>query len=609
MPGIVSIVSNKNGDTTDIPNRLQQMLQSISHFDDGLIETLLLKNNSIAFGLNSLNIPSFPVQTYSDQEKKVHTIIDGEIVNGQEIRDEFLPDLSIDENGAKLIQILYQRFPDFRFLKKMAGWFNLILYDEPNDRFVIANDRYGIRRLYYKTEDGNAIFSSEVKGILLASPHAKELDNESIANFFVSHGILNDKTLFKDIFRFPPASLWICHRNNWEKTTYWKFDDGINEHRFSENEIFDEFNELFKKIVKRYLKNEYWMSLTGGWDTRTIMSLVQHGQKPQQCFTYGLTRNSAENIMAKKVAKIIDAPHEFITYDDEFIRKFPGNAEKAVWISDGMAQMTTGSILFVHGRHRNKICVQGKFGNQIDGEDIPQEIYTTRRTDSFEMLSKEFYDEIKAWPPQSLEKTINKYKTSDPRLSSDMLFSVYELCRNYWGGNIAVENSMLQIRTPYLDPDLIDFILSVPENFWSLRKFQQYVLGQNNLQLAQLPTDSGDLPQPGKVSSRMLSIFLRTWYYATLICKSRRMPPQLRLDQTFLANNTTAKYANWFRGELKNYLSDIILDNRTMSRVYFDANMLRTMVDEHLNRKKEHTFNIRKIITFELFLRQFVDKN
>ena len=163
------------------------------------------------------------------------------------------------------------------------------------------------------------------------------------------------------------------------------------------------------------------------------------------------------------------------------------------------------------------------------------------------------------------------------------------------------------MRTPYTDNDLIDFILKLPQNLWNLRNFQKYVICKNNIKLAKLPTNRGSLPQSDDLLKIIWARFFKVWYKSTAISNSRKISPTLRLDQTFLANNTTSKYANWFRGKLKNYVFDIILDKKTMSRDFFDSNKLIRIVNDHVNRKRDYTNYIKKIISFELFLRQFVD--
>jgi len=608
MPGLVGSISNNSVNNISKSDVLRRMTDSVTHFDDYNTATLSFKNSSISFGLVSLGIINFPTQKYTCTEQKIHVLLDGEIVNINELIKGNFPNIDFSNNGAKLVCHFFIHDRTCQFLQKLNGWFNISIYDEINDRFILASDKFGFKPLYYKFEKEQLLFSAEVKAILKASSENNKLDEISIADYFAYKGILNERTLFENIFRFPPASFWIYNKNSWKKNLYWKADVNNVNQSLREESLFQNFNDIFKKIIKRYFKDDYSISLTGGWDTRTLMSLLPFsGRAPKSCFTYGVSKNSADNIVSKKIAKIFNLNHNFYPFGEDFFKNFPDFAEKAIWITDGMGDISATSAYYVHQYHRNIICVGGKYANQIALSDNPHKKYSMTKLNSIKYLNDDFYQYVQKISKRNLNTIHKKYDSSNIQANNDLLFAIYELCRRYWGDRVSIENSMFLLRTPYADNEFLEFLMQIPQDSRNLRKLQAYVILHNNEHLSKIPTDTGGLPNSSRLINKIAANFYKTWRLGAKVCNYKKTLPFLRLDKTFFANNTTVKYGYWFRENLKSYIKDIVIDNRTFSRPYWNPVVLERIVNEHINRKTDHTEHIFKIISFELFLRQFVD--
>ena len=134
---------------------------------------------------------------------------------------------------------------------------NVIIYIDEREKIL------NFSKLYLISEKLNKylISNSPLKKIIeICDDEIYTLRSEGIIAFFIiSKGgqlffsnINKEKTMFKNIFRFPPASLWKYHKNKWEKNTYWNINDYTAIKRFFEDEIYDQFNELFKIIIKLF---------------------------------------------------------------------------------------------------------------------------------------------------------------------------------------------------------------------------------------------------------------------------------------------------------------------------------------------------------------------
>jgi asparagine synthase (glutamine-hydrolysing) len=65
--------------------------------------------------------------------------------------------------------------------------------------------------------------------------------------------------------------------------------------------------------------------------------------------------------------------------------------------------------------------------------------------------------------------------------------------------------------------------------------------------------------------------------------------------------------ADWFRGELRELASDVLLDRRALDRGYFREDYVRGLVDRHVAGAQDHSQGIWTLLMFELWHREFVD--
>jgi asparagine synthase (glutamine-hydrolysing) len=66
---------------------------------------------------------------------------------------------------------------------------------------------------------------------------------------------------------------------------------------------------------------------------------------------------------------------------------------------------------------------------------------------------------------------------------------------------------------------------------------------------------------------------------------------------------------HWMRGELKEFVKSILLDSQTLNRGYFNAAGVRRMLDEHLQGRRDHSPRLWRLMIFELWHRNFLEKS
>lgn len=63
----------------------------------------------------------------------------------------------------------------------------------------------------------------------------------------------------------------------------------------------------------------------------------------------------------------------------------------------------------------------------------------------------------------------------------------------------------------------------------------------------------------------------------------------------------------WFRNELKSLLYDTILSPKALNRGYFDLEVLKQMVEEHITGQQAHGCRLWALLMLEMWHREFID--
>jgi asparagine synthase (glutamine-hydrolysing) len=82
---------------------------------------------------------------------------------------------------------------------------------------------------------------------------------------------------------------------------------------------------------------------------------------------------------------------------------------------------------------------------------------------------------------------------------------------------------------------------------------------------------------------------------------------RLHLERLFLGRHKFYHYRVWYRDVLSNYVREMLLDSRTLSRAYLQKDAVETVVKEHLEGRRNHTTTIHKLLTLEHCHRLFID--
>ena len=94
--------------------------------------------------------------------------------------------------------------------------------------------------------------------------------------------VLGETTLWQDVKRVLPASVLRLSQNGIKQSTYWTFDFDQAISKLPIDESVDYVISTLSRTMRRGLAREgkVWLSLTGGFDSRTLAAMVYHSELP-----------------------------------------------------------------------------------------------------------------------------------------------------------------------------------------------------------------------------------------------------------------------------------------------------------------------------------------
>ena len=179
----------------------------------------------------------------------------------------------------------------------------------------------------------------------------------------------------------------------------------------------------------------------------------------------------------------------------------------------------------------------------------------------------------------------------------------YFYIRNHCGrltqNLVTFARSHIEVRFPFFDYDLFDFLYSIPALLRGCQTLYRAVIEREIPRLARIPYDYDEfLPTPRPL--------IRSIYALPTKLKrrfNRHLGPIFPERPTLYAD-----YENYLRGELRDWAEEILFDRRTAERGIFNPAFLRTLMDRHLSGLEEWTIGkIAPIMTYEMMLRRFYD--
>ena len=511
----------------------------------------------------------------------------------------------VDSDGPGYLIHHYE--DDSSFPSHLNGWFHGLVADRTRGTAVLFNDHFGMHRLYIYEGKEAFYFAGEAKAILSICPELRRISPQGLGEWLECGCVLEDRTLFEGLHILPPGSAWVFRDGSVvRKTSYIQPRDWEEQEALKPEEFHREIREVFSRNLPRHFSGaeKVGLSLTGGLDTRMIMAWYKPEPGSLPCYTFGGSyRDSRDVIVARQVAQACDQSHEVIRCGREFVSRFPYYAERTVYLTDACADVGCSPVLFgcQQAREIAPARMTGNYGDQV-----------LRGLRAFKPMGT---------PPGLFMADLHPHLTAARQTYSrianvhPLSFAAFRQAPWHHHGLLALEQTQLSMRSPYLDRDFVRTLFRAPTAVMQSNNLRLRLISDGSRQLRSIRTDMGYAGRDSSFSAiiRQYHTFTFKAEYAydhgmpNAVAQVDHLLSPLHLERMFLGRHKYYHFRVWYRDALSDYVREMLLDPRTLSRPYWQKNTVEGMVRHHIKGDRNFTYEIHKTLTLEIMHRLFID--
>lgn len=242
----------------------------------------------------------------------------GEIYNFKQLKSRLVA-LGFQFKGGSDTEVILAAFEAWGVeaaLVEFVGMFSIALVDHQEKQLWLIRDRMGEKPLYYYQADGNLLFASELKPLMLCPLFKKEIEPGAVGLLMRHNYIPAPWSIFKNTFKLEPAHYLRFDLLNIAATPvkkcYWQPALKWNQ-SLTTKALHEQLEPLLSQVIADQMISDAPLGafLSGGIDSSTIVSLMQRqSSRPVKTFSVGFNVpgfNEAEH--AKAVAKHLGTDH------------------------------------------------------------------------------------------------------------------------------------------------------------------------------------------------------------------------------------------------------------------------------------------------------------
>ncbi|MCX7418950.1 MAG: asparagine synthase (glutamine-hydrolyzing) [Planctomycetia bacterium] len=608
-----------------------------------------------ALGFRRLSIIDLSTghQPLANEDNSVWIVFNGEIYNYRELRAdlEARGHTFRTNTDTECIVHLYEELgPDC--VQRLRGMFAFAIWDDRRKRLLLARDRVGKKPLFYRLDRGQLTFASELKALLLVPGAPRRLNVRAIDSFLCYQYVPHPDCMLLDYHKLPPGHVGVFENGMLEVRRYWEppFEPGVGA-RFQRAPTGDtqeqkatstletcstwsadrwrkELRSTLTEAVRLRMRSDVPLGafLSGGIDSTIITGLMQeHSERPVHTFSIGFpVKEFDERSFAREAAAHLKTDHHELVVEPNALDMLPkllwhydepfadSSAIPTMYLSEMTRQHVTvalsgdgGDEMFCGYTRYLAVKLASRF-DRLPGvlkklltAKIWQKIPSGAGKMSLRRRAKRFLRALGQTPEQRYLRWVGIFEESQrqelytPEFArslgdhnaGDFLLDAYAACPSR---DFVTRTTCADILS-YLPCDILTKV-DVASMAFSVECRSPF-LDQEVIELAaRMPIELKLHGNQGK------QILIDT--FADLL------PPSIQRRRKM---GFGVPLANWFRGELKPFLRDVLFDSRTQSRGFFEPAAVQRLFDEHQQQKTDHSHRLWALLCLELWQRMFLD--
>lgn len=450
-------------------------------------------------------------------------------------------------------------------IRMIKGMFAFSVYYKNEKKLFLVRDHLGKKPLYYSVHDNQMLFCSDIRPLNKTIKN-KTIDKYSIEYYLYDGAMPQPHTIYKEIKQVSAGCYIEFCTETFDITekSYFKLETSSKTHS-NEKEVIINVKKLLKKSINRRLQSDVKIGsfLSGGIDS-TVISYLMASQSSSKIDTYTIGfKNDVNNELntAREIATFLKTNHNEINIDfnpSEIIEEL---------ISYLGEPLSDASILptYLISKHIKKdvtVALSGDGGDEIfygyptfgigyranKSKKNKLKYFTTKSLNKIKLLNSEYpylqefksmsdhqminrfigFSEIERKKIFSSKINLKDYQTEDNYLYNSKYSTIpNRLSKLYIKGRLrnsylvkidrmSMKNS-LEIRSPYLDIDLIQYMINVSDsvklNDGKTLKYltKKIALEKIPRKIIELPKKGFSVPLDSLIRNEIKSMVMRTF--------------------------------------------------------------------------------------------------
>jgi asparagine synthase (glutamine-hydrolysing) len=231
-------------------------------------------------------------------------------------------------SDTEVILAAYKRW-GMECLEKFNGMYAFAVYDKQEKSLFVARDRVGIKPLYYAYKNDQLVFASEMRSILDSGLIERQLNREAISEYFLYQTVHAPNTIIRDIKMLMPGHFMVFKNGKAEIKKYWDLNAFTNtSNELDYRQTCTRTRELLFQSVERRLVADvpFGAFLSGGIDSSAVVGIMSKlSSRKVETFNVSFDEGEfSEAKYAKRIAEKFDTSHHEIKLSPEnFLEQLP----------------------------------------------------------------------------------------------------------------------------------------------------------------------------------------------------------------------------------------------------------------------------------------------
>ena len=199
---------------------------------------------------------------------------DGRLDNREDLLAEVSGDLDRGATDVSVVASAFDRWETDSFRRIVGDW-ALTIWRPEEKELIFASDFMGVRHIFYHLRPDQVRWSSDIAPLVLLAGIRFHVDDEFVAGY-LAHNPDGHSTPYREIREVPPGQFVCVRRGNISMERFWRFSPHTRIRYKTDRDYEEHFRHVYRQAVRRRLRSDspVLAELSGGLDSSSIVCMA-----------------------------------------------------------------------------------------------------------------------------------------------------------------------------------------------------------------------------------------------------------------------------------------------------------------------------------------------